>query len=90
MSNRKVKVLNYTVLVHPADEGGFWAEVPALPGCFTQGETIEEIMMHAREAIECFVSGLIKDGGSVPVEKSSSKQPKTLSIPLSISISQLA
>lgn len=37
-----MKVLNYTVKVHPAEEGGFWAEVPALPGCFTQGETIEK------------------------------------------------
>jgi len=85
-----MKVLNYTVTVHPAEEGGFWAEVPALPGCFTQGETIEEITGHAREAIGCFVAGLLKDGEPVPVEKSASKQLKTFSIPLSISIPQLA
>ena len=40
------------VLVHPADEGGFWAEVPALPGCVTQGETVEEVRANVREAIE--------------------------------------
>ena len=40
------------VLIHPADEGGFWAEVPALPGCVTQGETVEEVRSNVREAIE--------------------------------------
>ncbi len=39
------------VLVHEADEGGFWAEVPALPGCVSQGETIEELTANIREAI---------------------------------------
>ena len=40
------------VLIHPAEEGGFWAEVPALPGCFSQGETIDEIRANVHEAIE--------------------------------------
>lgn len=40
------------VLIHPAEEGGFWAEVPALPGCVTQGETVEEVRANVREAIE--------------------------------------
>jgi predicted RNase H-like HicB family nuclease len=39
-------------IVHPADEGGYWAEVPALPGCVTQGETIEEIKRNLAEAVE--------------------------------------
>lgn len=39
-------------IIHKADEGGFWAEVPALPGCVTQGETIEEITSNLREAVE--------------------------------------
>ena len=38
-------------VVHPAEEGGFWAEVPALPGCFTQGESLEEIRKNLKEAI---------------------------------------
>ena len=38
-------------VVHKAEEGGFWAEVPALPGCVTQGETEEEIQANLREAI---------------------------------------
>jgi len=40
------------VLIHTAEEGGFWAEVPALPGCVSQGETVEEVRSNVREAIE--------------------------------------
>ena len=40
------------VVVHEADEGGFWAEVPAIPGCATQGETFEELLQNLYEAIE--------------------------------------
>jgi len=44
------------VIVHKAEEGGFWAEVPSLPGCATQGETIEELNENLRDAIEGYVS----------------------------------
>lgn len=40
------------VVVHKAEEGGFWAEVPAIPGCASQGETMEELMKNVHEAIE--------------------------------------
>ncbi len=43
------------VLVHKAEEGGYWAEVPALPGCFTQAETIEELRVRAKESIEAYL-----------------------------------
>ena len=43
-------------IIHKADEGGFWAEVPALPGCVTQGETIEELHTNLHEAIEGWLS----------------------------------
>jgi predicted RNase H-like HicB family nuclease len=39
------------ILVHEAEEGGFWAEVPALPGCVSQGETMDELVANVREAI---------------------------------------
>ena len=39
-------------VVHDAEEGGFWAEVPAIPGCATQGETFEELLQNLYEAIE--------------------------------------
>ncbi|HEY3168764.1 MAG TPA: type II toxin-antitoxin system HicB family antitoxin [Candidatus Binatia bacterium] len=40
------------VLIHKAEEGGYWAEVPALPGCVSQGETIDDLRTNVREAIE--------------------------------------
>jgi predicted RNase H-like HicB family nuclease len=40
------------VIVHEAEEGGFWAEVPAIPGCATQGDTFEELLQNLYEAIE--------------------------------------
>jgi predicted RNase H-like HicB family nuclease len=40
------------VLIHKAEEGGYWAEVPALPGCVSQGETIDDVRANVREAIE--------------------------------------
>jgi predicted RNase H-like HicB family nuclease len=39
-------------IVHKAEEGGFWAEVPSIPGCATQGETMEQLRTNLREAIE--------------------------------------
>jgi len=39
-------------IVHEAEEGGYWAEVPAIPGCATQGETLEELKRNLHEAIE--------------------------------------
>ncbi|MFZ5690442.1 MAG: type II toxin-antitoxin system HicB family antitoxin [Pseudomonadota bacterium] len=40
------------VIVHEAEEGGFWGEVPAIPGCASQGDTIEELLANLHEAIE--------------------------------------
>ena len=46
-------------VVHEAEEGGLWAEVPALPGCASQGETLDELMQNLREAIEgCLIRDL--------------------------------
>ena len=44
------------VVIHPAEEGGFWAEVPAISGCATQGETIEEFLTNLYEAVEACLS----------------------------------
>ena len=44
------------VLIHSAEEGGYWAEVPALPGCVSQGETMDELRSNIREAIEGWLS----------------------------------
>ncbi len=39
------------IIVHAAEEGGFWAEAPALPGCVSQGETMDELTANMREAV---------------------------------------
>lgn len=41
----------FAVVVHAEPAGGYWGEVPALPGCYSQGETIEELLANLREAI---------------------------------------
>jgi len=40
------------IIVHSAEEGGYWAEVPAIPGCASQGETMEDLLENIQEAIE--------------------------------------
>ena len=52
-SDRRLrKVMKIKVIVHEAEEGGYWAEVPAIPGCATQGETFEELLQNLYEAVE--------------------------------------
>jgi predicted RNase H-like HicB family nuclease len=50
------------VLIHSAEEGGYWAEVPALPGCVSQGETVNELRSNIREAIEGWL--MAEDAGA--------------------------
>lgn len=45
-------------VVHEAEEGGYWAEIPALPGCFTEGETLEELEANIREAATGYLEAL--------------------------------
>jgi predicted RNase H-like HicB family nuclease len=47
--------MNVKIIVHEAEEGGFWAEVPALPGCASQGETMDELLANLREAIRAWL-----------------------------------
>ena len=43
--------MSLKVIIHEAEEGGYWAEVPALPGCVSQGETLEELESNFKEAV---------------------------------------
>ena len=45
-------IMKLKVIIHTAEEGGFWAEVPAIPGCATQGDTFEELLQNIYEAVE--------------------------------------
>jgi predicted RNase H-like HicB family nuclease len=52
------------VVIHEAEEGGYWAEAPALPGCFTEGDTRGELLANLREAVEGIL--LVASGVSDP------------------------
>ena len=49
------------VIVHEAEEGGYWAEAPAIPGCATQGESFDELLVNLYEAVEGCLSVDMKD-----------------------------
>jgi antitoxin HicB len=67
-SKLKMKTYAYIVNIEPAEEGGYVVHVPALPGCFTQGETWNEALANAQEAIEGYLESLSLHGESIPTE----------------------
>ena len=54
------------VVIHEADEGGYWAEVPSIPGCATQGDSFEELLSNLYEAVEGCLSVEVQD---IPVSE---------------------
>jgi predicted RNase H-like HicB family nuclease len=58
----------YLIIVHADEDGGFWTDVPALPGCGSQGESVEEAVEMTRDAIEGFIASMRKHGEPVPEE----------------------
>jgi predicted RNase H-like HicB family nuclease len=57
------------VIVHEAEEGGYWAEVPAIPGCATQGDTFDELLKNLYDAVEGCLTVDIKDIQISPTDK---------------------
>ena len=53
--------MNLRVVVHEAEEGGYWAEVPAVPGCVTQADTLDELRKNIHEAIQGCLSVEMRD-----------------------------
>ena len=62
-------MFQYSVVFMPEEEGGYSVFVPALPECHTQGETIEEALANAREAIELCLEGRLADSEEIPIER---------------------
>lgn len=56
---------HYAVVIHEDPDGGFWGEVPALPGCYSQGETVDDLKHNIREAI-AGVLEVLKEQGRKP------------------------
>lgn len=60
-SKEGVSVMKLKVVIHKAEEGGYWAEFPSIPGCATQGETFGELLVNIYEAVEGCLSVDIQD-----------------------------
>jgi len=63
-----MKVLSYRVMLRKEPEGGYTVIVPSLPGCVTYGDTIEEAIEMAKEAIELYIENLTEHGDEIPTE----------------------
>ena len=61
--------LTYRILLRKEPEGGYTVLVPTLPGCITFGETIEEAIKMAKEAIELYLESIIGNGEDIPTEE---------------------
>ena len=61
--------MEYTVVMHNAEEGGYWAEVPSLEGCYSQGETVEETIVNVKEAIQAHIIALQEEGIQIPKDE---------------------
>jgi predicted RNase H-like HicB family nuclease len=64
--NEVPRMTTRQVILHPAEEGGYWVDVPSLPGCFSQGETKEEALANIREAIALHLEDLAARGEEIP------------------------
>lgn len=77
----KSRILRFTVVFEEAEDGGYVARVPSLPGCMTQGETLEEAEKMARDAIRAYCASLRKHREPVPAEIKELVQSVAVTIP---------
>ncbi len=82
-----MKTLTYTIHLEEAEEGGYTVTVPALPGCVTEGDTYEEAIEMARDAIRLYVESLIEDGEAVPTE---ANPRHIMDLPVQVQLAALA
>jgi antitoxin HicB len=54
------------VILHPEEDGGYWVEVPSLPGCISEGNTRDEALENIKDAIEGYIASLQKHGDPIP------------------------
>jgi antitoxin HicB len=64
-----MKILNFKILLKKEPEGGFTVFVPSLPGCITYGDTVDESIINAKEAIELYIESLKAHGEEIPDEE---------------------
>jgi predicted RNase H-like HicB family nuclease len=62
-------VTTYTIVIYQAEEGGYWAKVPELPGCASQGETLDELKDNVTNAIRAWLETMAEDDEPAPAKK---------------------
>jgi antitoxin HicB len=72
----------YTVIYEPQPEGGYTVAVPALPGCVTEGDTLDEARRMAEDAIRAYCESLLKDGEPLPPDVTEAPVHERLSVAL--------
>jgi predicted RNase H-like HicB family nuclease len=85
MSRKTTRPYSYSVLYEQAPEGGYVAFVPALPGCHTQGETLEETERNVTEAIQLYLESLAAQGTGAAERKQRRSFHESVSIFISVS-----
>jgi len=73
-----MKILNFRLLLKKEPEGGFTVLVPSLPGCSTYGDTLDESIANAKEAIELYIESLKAHGEEIPTEENMLEYTLTL------------
>jgi antitoxin HicB len=73
-----MKLHTYRILLNKEPEGGYSVSVPSLSGCFTYGDTIDEAIEHAREAIAVYIESLVAHGETVPDDQNTLEYSLTL------------
>ena len=58
----------YSVIIHDAEECGYWVEVPALPGCYSQGESVDDALENVKDAIALYLDVLADEEADIPVD----------------------
>ena len=74
----------YRIVLEPGEDGGYVVSVPALPGCFSQGATVEQAVERAQEAIQVHVAGLLMTGDTVPAGDASPDEP--IDLPVTVTV----
>jgi len=82
MKRKIARDFAYSVFYHQAAEGGYVASVPALPGCHTHGETVEETERNVKEAIALYLESLADHGEAIPWEGPSFQGRGTVPLPV--------
>ena len=82
--NKDKKNYSYSVYYEAVPEGGYVAFAPALPGCHTQGETLEEAESNIKEAIEVYLESMLKHQSKLPLETRSFQGVVQIPVPLSV------